>query len=381
MDQLPIPKKRRPMRIGIDARLPFYQLGGISQATLHLLPALAALDSDHTYLIFHLGRDQRDYTPAAPQFKRRRLWTPCHHRLERWALTLELLPQRLDVWHSPDFIPPQRGARRQVITVHDLNFLYYPQYLTRQSRRYYLDQIAWAVRRADSVAADSEHTRQDIIQRLNAPPDKVRTVYLAANPLYSRPVTPAEIADTLTTYSLPAGYILFVGTLEPRKNLPLLLEAYDQLRAVWGFDRPLVLVGRRGWLWEEIVAALHTPQRQGWVRHLEGVDDRRLAHLYHAAAALALPSWYEGFGLPALEALHCGCPVVCSNRASLPEVVGEAGLLLEPDDPTAWAAALARAAGDATLRATLRQQGYLQAQRFSWNQTARQMQALYVDSC
>ncbi len=355
-------------------------MGGISQSTLHLLPALAALDSRHDYLIFHLGRDRRNYTPAAPQFMRRRLWTPCHHRLERWTLTLELLPRRLDVWHSPDFIPPQRGARRQVITVHDLNFLYYPHYLTRQSQRYYLEQITWAVHRADVVVADSEHTRQDIIQRLGVALDKVHTVYLAANPLYSRPVTPTQIAQTLATYDLPAGYILFVGTLEPRKNVAMLLEAYDRLRADWGFDRPLVLVGRRGWLSEEIVAALHAPHRQGWVRHLEGVEDQRLAHLYHAAAALALPSVYEGFGLPALEALHCGCPVVCSNRSSLPEVVGPAGLLVEPDDPAAWAVALAQAAGDTALRATLREQGYRQAQRFSWPQTARQMQAVYEEA-
>ncbi|MCA9961900.1 MAG: hypothetical protein KC443_22835 [Anaerolineales bacterium] len=131
------------MHIGIDARLPYYQMGGISQYTLYLLPALAALDTENQYTILQMGKDGRFYAPTAPNFHRQNVYTPCHHRLEKWALGAELLPQCLDVLHSPDFIPPALGAKRRIITIHDLNFIYFPQFLTAESLRYYNEQIQW----------------------------------------------------------------------------------------------------------------------------------------------------------------------------------------------------------------------------------------------
>lgn len=366
------------MKLGIDARLPFYQMGGISQYVVHLLPALARLDGENEYMVFHSRKDGRFYLPPnAPNFRRANLWTPCHHRLERWTLTAELLPHRLDLLHSPDFIPPLGGAKRRVITVHDLNFHYYPQFLTAESRRYYLDQIRWAVRVADHISADSEATRQDLIHILQVPPEKVTTVLLAANPLYERPYLAADIAATLAQHNLPRGFILFVGTLEPRKNLPMLLRAYARMRRETAVTVPLVLVGGKGWIYDDIFATLDELGLRQQVRHLSGVFDEQLAHLYHAAGVLVTPSHYEGFGLPALEAMHCGCPVIVSNRGSLPEVVGQAGLLLDADDEVAWAAAMARVLEDGALRREMVKNGRLQAQTFTWERAARQTLAIY----
>lgn len=365
------------MHIGIDVRLPAYQRGGISQYILHLLPALAALDRHNVYSLFHLRRDRYSYVPAAPNFRRRNLLTPCHHRWERWTLAGELLPHRLDVLHSPDFIPPQGGAKRRLITVHDLNFIYYPEFLTRESMRYYADQIAWAVRVADHISADSHATRYDLIEHLRVPPQKVTTIHLAANPLYARPYPDTAVQQTLSQLHLPRGFILAVGTLEPRKNYPFLLRAYRALRQARHLDVPLVLVGKKGWLYEEIFRTIDELGLQACVRHLEGVYDEQLAHLYHAAGVLVTPSHYEGFGLPALEAQHCGCPVIVSNRGSLPEIVGEAGLKLDVVEEEAWTEAMFQALTDSHLRQRLIESGRQQAQLFSWPKAARLTLALY----
>jgi glycosyltransferase involved in cell wall biosynthesis len=353
-------------------------MGGISRYVVSLLPALAGEDAAARYTVFHSRKDDRSYVPpGAPHFARQNLWTPPHHRLERWALGVELMAHRLDLYHSPDFIPPAFGARRFVITVHDLNFLFYPEFLTAESRRYYADQIAWAVRRADHVLADSEHTRQDLIARLGAPADKITTVWLAADPVYRNAVLPQTVDDALARHDLPRGYILFVGTLEPRKNVPALLRVFRRLRDEGVITAPLVLVGGAGWLNESVYETMATLQLAPHVRQLSGLDGRTLAALYAGAGALALPSFYEGFGLPALEAMTVGCPVVTSDRGSLPEIVGDGGLLLPPDDEEAWCDALRRVLTDLPLRARLIQAGHAQADRFSWERTATETLAVY----
>jgi glycosyltransferase involved in cell wall biosynthesis len=366
------------MRIGIDLRLPTYQMGGISQYALHLLPALAALQTKHNFIVFHSRKEERSFLPSGNEnFRRKNVWTPCHHRIERWTLGSEILPYGLDVFHSPDFIPPAWGAKRKIITIHDLNFVYHPQFLTAGSRRYYLDQIQWAAETADHISADSEATRSDIIHMLGIADDKVTAVHLAANPIYQQQFTAEEIAQTLHKHDLQPGYILFVGTLEPRKNLPMLIKAFDRLRREKGLQQPLILVGALGWETEEIFETITILNLEQHVRHLEGIYDRELAHIYHGAGVLVTPSHYEGFGLPALEAQHCHCPVVVSNRGSLPEIVGENGIMLDPDNMDLWVETLGRVLSDDTLRQEMIKNGRQQARQFSWEKCARQTMWLY----
>ncbi len=363
------------MRIGIDARIVAYRRGGIASYVAHLLPALAALDADDAYRVLRSWRDPTR-SEAGPNMRRATLWTPPHHRLERWTLGLEVSRLKLDLLHSTDSIPPALGARRFVITVHDLNFLYYPQFLTAESRRYYNDQIAWAVERADHILADSEATRGDLNRLLHVPLDKVTTVYLAADPAF-RPLPADEVATALASYHLSSGYLLFVGTLEPRKNLPGLLSAYRILLDRGETKKPLVLIGGRGWLYEETFRRVEKLGLAERVRFLEDVADADLPALVNGAALLCMPSFYEGFGLPALEAMACGTPVVVSDRGSLPEVVGEAAIQVDPDEPEAIAEGIARLLRDPALRARLRKAGLRQAARFTWEQTARQPLAVY----
>jgi glycosyltransferase involved in cell wall biosynthesis len=366
------------MRIGIDCRLPTYQMGGISQYVLNLMPALAKLDQDNEYLVFHSRKEQQTFLPLnAKRWSRQRLWTPPHHKIERFSLAVEISRHGLDLFHSPDFIPPQGGAKRHVITVHDLTFIYYPELLTQESRCYYLNQIQWAVDSADAISADSHATRKDIIEKLNVPPEKVTTIHLAANALFSQPVERSQVKLTLERLGLEPGFYLSVGTLEPRKNLPMLLRVYARLRSEKNVSEPLVLVGRKGWLYEDVFSTITALNLDPFVKHFDAVSDAELHHLYHAAGVLVTPSLYEGFGLPALEAQHCGCPVVVSDRGSLPEIVGPEGLVLDLADEDAWVNTLTLVNSDQDYRAGMVAVGLKQAQKFRWQDTARKTLDLY----
>lgn len=361
------------MHVAIDARLADISPGGIAQYTLQLARALAALPGEqHVTLL----RSARPRVPAedVAGVRVRRMLTPPHHRWERLALALELLPLRPRVLHSPDFIPPLRLGWRSVITVHDLGFLHFPDTLTPASRRYY-GQIRRAVREADRIIAVSRCTRDDLVHLLGVGPERITVILEAADPTF-RPIEPESaraIAGRLLGVDRP--YLLFVGSFEPRKNLVTLLEAFARVRREQ--DILLALVGRRGWLYEPIFERLRALDLEPHVRIVEGISHAMLPPLYSAAQALAFPSLYEGFGLPPLEAMACGCPVVASDRAALPEIIGDAGLLVPADDPAALALALLRVSSDPRLRSALIQRGLARARTFSWQRAARETLAVY----
>jgi glycosyltransferase involved in cell wall biosynthesis len=361
------------MHIGIDARLTYYRTGGISTYIRRLVQALETLDSLNRYTVFH---SRKAHESLVTRFDHAVLWTPAHHRLERLTLSVELARFNLDILHSPDFIPPFRGARRHVITVHDLTFLHYPQYLTADSRHYYNDQIQAAVRHADHILADSEATKTDLRAMLNVPAEKVSVHMLGVDESF-RPLPPDELARYRQQLDLPPDYILFVGTFEPRKNIIGLLDAYRLLLEKLPDAPPLVLAGKRGWLFDETLAhadALRLGNRIVW---REAVPQEALPALYNMAHILALPSFYEGFGLTALEAMACGTVTVVSNRSSLPEVVGDVGLQINPDDPATIADALYHTVTDAAWRETMRQRSLERASTFSWERTAQVALSVY----
>lgn len=353
--------------IGIDARLTHYRTGGISTYTRRLVAALADLTTAHRITVFHSRKAQQ---PISDHFPAASLWTPPHHRLERIALSVELLRHRLDVLLSPDFIPPWRGARRHIITVHDLNFLYYPQYLTADSRRYYNDQIETAVKQADHILAVSQATCDDLIKLLAVSPHKITVQPHGVDERF-RPLTDAEITPIRHELDLPPRYILHVGTLEPRKNIAGLLHAYhDLLRDMPDAPR-LLLVGRPGWLFDETEALIRNLNLQDHLLRRESVTDAQLPAVYNMADVLVMPSFYEGFGLPALEAMACGTIPIVSNRSSLPEVVGDTGLLIDPDDPATLTAALKKALTDSEWREQQQIAVRERAALFTWQRSAQ----------
>lgn len=359
--------------IGIDARLTYYRAGGISTYIRKLIAWLERLEPSGRFTVFHSGKTRES---LVMRFQRAALRTPCHHRWERLALTVELARFRLDLLHSPDFIPPQRGARRHIITVHDLSFLHFPQYLTAESRRYYNGQIATAVRQADHILTDSQATKADLMNMLNVPAEKITVHWLGVDESF-RPLPPAVLDEARARLQLPQAYVLFVGTFEPRKNIAGLLEAYHLLLSQMHDAPSLVLAGQRGWLFDETLEKTAKLGLQDRVLWREDISTADLPALYNLAAVLVLPSHYEGFGFPPLEAMACGTVPVVSSRASLPEVVGNVGLQVDPDDPAALAAALYRALTDQPWRAAMREAGLARAASFTWERTARTALAAY----
>jgi glycosyltransferase involved in cell wall biosynthesis len=277
-----------------------------------------------------------------------------------------------------DHVTPAWGRWRSVVTLHDLAFMLYPETHTDASRAYYAG-TGESVRRAERVIAVSQRTASDAVRLLGVDPSRIRVVHEAAAPSFF-PRHADALPGLLARLGIQSDqpYALFVGTLEPRKNLPLLLDAFAVLRRT--LNAQLVIVGARGWLDEPIFAA-HARSGLGANAHFVGsLGEEDLALLYSHAGVFVLPSLYEGFGLPVLEAMACGAPVVCSDAGPLPEVAGNAAVLLKPEDPAAWSTALADVLTNQRLATELRARGFARGKSFSWKGTARATREVYREA-
>ena len=364
--------------IALDARLVGYAAGIARYATL-LADALAAIGGPEQYVILR-GRRAPETAVGGTMTIERHMLTPPHHRLERWTLPLEIVARRPmpSLLHSMDHVAPAWGPWRSVVTLHDLAFLLYPETHTSASRAYYAD-TGESARRAERVIAVSQRTASDAVRLLGLDPARVRVVHEAAAPVFA-PRRPEELRPVAERFRLDLDrpYVLFVGTLEPRKNVPLLLEAFGRLRQY--VDAQLLLVGARGWLDEPIFQAHARSGVGDAARFLGTLTEADLAVLYSHAGVFVLPSVYEGFGLPVLEAMACGAPVVCSNAGPLPEVAGDAAVLLPPQDPALWARVIREVLIDPSRAAILRQRGVAQAKQFSWVRAAQATREVYREA-
>jgi glycosyltransferase involved in cell wall biosynthesis len=260
-----------------------------------------------------------------------------------------------------------------VVTVHDLSFLHYPENFQALKRSYLQYFTKMSVQRARRVIAISENTKRDLVHHYGISPTKVDMIHYGLDPIF-RPLPAAQVAEFRAKKGLPEHFILFVGTLEPRKNIVRLIDAYASL----AHDRPpLMLIGGKGWFYEEIFARVEALGLGSSVHFAGYVPAKELPLWYNAADLFVYPSLYEGFGLPPLEAMACGTPVVTSTVSSLPEVVGQAGLLVEPDDVEALTAAMAQALTDRAMQEDMRAAGLIQARTFSWEKAARLTVACY----
>lgn len=367
------------MRIGIDYTAAVRQGAGIGRFCRGLLGALTTLDHTNEYIVWSGGRAAVE--PAWPSNFRRVVLPLSDRQLAilwqrlRLPLPVELFTGRLDLYHSPDFVLPPVRRARTLLTVHDLSFMRHPECSSPALLEYLLDAVPRSVARADLVLADSENTRRDVIELLGVPAERTRVVYAGLEEGLGRVDDAAVRQAALARYGITPPYILAVGTLQPRKNLARLIRALVLARERYGLPHQLVIAGGKGWLYDDILDAAHAA---GAAVLLAGyVADADLPALYSAAELFAYPSLYEGFGLPILEAMACGTPVLTSTTSSMPEVAGDAALLVEPADVEAIATGLWRLISDRALRETLVQRGYARLERFTWPAAARELLAAY----
>ncbi|HCP30496.1 MAG TPA: glycosyltransferase family 1 protein [Pseudomonas sp.] len=274
------------------------------------------------------------------------------------------------IYHSPNYyLPPFAG--RSVATFHDLSPFTWAHCHTPQLARYLQKELTLTLERADALITDSAYTRQELAGYFNWPLELIYTVPLASSPEF-HPRAPELLRTALARHGLePGGYSLFVGTIEPRKNIENLLDAYGRLPLALRQRWPLILTGYQGWRSEAIHARIAQAQQQGWARYLGFAPSEDLPLLFAGARLFTFPSHYEGFGLPVLEAMSSGVPVVCSNSSSLPEVAGHAALMCAPDDVEGLTALLQRGLEDEAWRATAIAQGLQHAGGFSWERCAQ----------
>jgi glycosyltransferase involved in cell wall biosynthesis len=280
------------------------------------------------------------------------------------------------LFHATEHLLPKLTRARSVFTLHDTAYLLFPEYHLPRNRIYLRAMMPRFLERADRVIAVSENTRRDALRLYRLDPGKIEVIPEGVDARFRPEVDDTIVSAVRRRYDLPERFILCISTIEPRKNLTTLLEAYAALR----HDHPdvrLVIVGGKGWLFERFFERLRSLGLEGEVVLTGYVPDEDVPALLNAAELFAFPSEFEGFGLPPLEAMACGVPVVCSNAASLPEVVGEAGVLLPPRDVAAWVEALGRLLDDAQLREDLRARGLERASRFTWDAAARRTLDVY----
>ncbi len=373
------------MRVCLDVSAAAQARGGIGRYAARLAEALLRLPGIELSLLYH-GRGGTALPPGLAGLPPRRVrlgskpWRATLAAASLLRLPLDRVVGPCDLFHATDHVLPPLRHTPSVFTVHDLAFLAHPETHLRSNRTYLAAMMPRYVATATVVIADSEATRRDVLARYQVAPDKVRVVPLGVEPTFA-PVPPPEArALVAARYGLTAPYLLFVGTLEPRKNLRGLVAAYRALLQRHDDAPDLTVAGAEGWRYDDLYRLVQQEGLSARVRFLGRVADADLPALYSAAAAFAYPSLYEGFGLPPLEALACGTPVVCSDRSSLPEVVGDAALLVDPTDAAALARALARLLDDEALRRLLRARGLARAAQFTWARTAAETLAAYEEA-
>jgi len=366
------------MRIGIVTDCVDKRFTGIGYYTYNLANHLPQVHK-HEYKFIHF---QKSNNKLYKQAKEMVLPFPtCLPETIKSGLGVSLASRTLDVIHIPTgfgFFLPARCAK--VLTIHELTGYLFPEIQTFAwvvLHKYFLPFI---LKRVDMVITDSRSTKKDLMKYMGVPETKIRTIYLGVDTEKFKVLSPNYVEPIRQKYQLNFPYILYVGNLEPKKNIPTLLKAFTAVNSKNGGDCKLVIVGQKVWKYQPIFNTIQELNLQNKVIFLGYVPEQDLPGIYNAASLFVLPSIYEGFGFPPLEAMACGVPVITSNSSSLPEVVGDAGVMVDPYDSAALAAAINQVLSDEKLRTTLIKRGLERVKLFSWQKCAEETVAVYEEA-
>ena len=364
------------MRVGIEITPLNNAPTGVGYYVRHLLEQLSKLPDPPEYACFASGLRAPDTSGLA--ITHRRLPMPTRLLYMCWEKTgvprVDRLLGGVDVYHAVNYVLPPVAKARRVLSIHDLCFLRHPEWASPKIVGPFRRTIRQHAHQADRVIACSESTKKEIVDLLELPENRIRVIYDAADNMFQPVEANRARQQVAQVLGISHPFFLFVGTLEPRKNLGGLLEAFSRAKV----PHHLVIAGGSGWKSSELRVQALSLSIEDKVHFTGYIHDRALfPALYSAATAFLFPSWYEGFGLPVLEAMACGCPVIASNTTSMPEVGGDAMLYAAPEDANAWTTAIQQAAEDESLRNDMRRKGLEQALKFSWRRCAEETMECY----
>ncbi len=366
------------MRIAIDARK--LHDFGIGTYVQNLLRQLARLDADDDYVLL-CRKDDRDMLDAlGPNFHTIVDSASPYSIREQVSIPTRLTREHVDVYHSPHYVLPPLVRCPSVVTIHDCIHLRFPQYLpNRLAYAYAKAFMWWAAHRSARVLTVSEASKRDILYYFNIPEDKVTVIHNGLDERFRLSPPEAEIHRVRERFQLDERFVLYAGNVKPHKNVERLIDAFHILHTNGFAHLKLLIIGSDISKYAMLRRAIHTYDLHKYVRFLGFVSDETLAALYRLAAVFVFPSLYEGFGFPPLEAMAAGTPVVASNLSSLPEVLGDAALLVDPYDANAIAHAIRRCLVDDALRRDLRTLGLAKVQEYSWEEAARRVRRIYSE--
>lgn len=374
------------MRIGLEITAAVQQGGGIGRYVREMLSALSDIDQSNQYRLFYASKNKSSHATLdlPDNFRVRHLpvndiWLARIWQRIRLPLPVELITGFLDIYHSPDFtLPPILSDIPTLLTVHDLSFLRDPESAAPGLRGYLEVAVKRSVQLATHVLADSQSTKNDLIELYATSEDKITVLYAGVSSTFRRITDLDQLMKVRKRYRLgDQPFVLSVGTLQPRKNHARLIKAFEL--TLMDSDYNLVLAGGQGWSYEEVYDLVRSRGLQHRVLFPGFVADEDLSALYSSADVMAFPSLYEGFGLPVLESMACGVPVLASNLSCLPEVAGDAALFVDPRDVEAMSAAMLKLVSNVDLRETLRKKGFERVEQFSWQSSAANLLRVYRD--
>jgi glycosyltransferase involved in cell wall biosynthesis len=366
------------MRIAIDARK--LHDFGIGTYIRNVLRGLARLDQQTEYIVLCRPEDVEVANELGPNFRAVAESARPYSIGEQFRIPLSLVRERAHLLHEPHYVLPPATRCRAVVTIHDCIHLMFPQYLPGAMAYYYARASMWsAVWKADRILTVSETSKRDILKFFDIPPEKVAVIYNAIDERFLAEPDEEQMDRIRQRYQLDHPFLLYVGNIKPHKNLGRLIEAFARVKSSGLDDLRLVIVGDQVSRYPPLRQAVHRHRLDKEVRFLGFQPSDTLAVFYRLSRAFVFPSLYEGFGLPPLEAMACGTPVVTSNVSSLPEVAGGAAILVDPYDPASIADGITRAVSDTTLRQELVDKGLARARDFSWTQSVAAIHQIYMD--